>query len=117
MAENLRTKRLIDEAAGHCGTDQDLARVMNTSRQVISDWRHGRKKPSAMVLADLAVIAGYDPGKVVVGALAEEAQGDRKARLQYALRRMHEATAAKLTAAMAKFYKRHHRPARLTPQT
>jgi transcriptional regulator with XRE-family HTH domain len=88
-----RINNLISAASATVGSDQALAAKLGTSKQVLSDWRHGRKSPSIAVQADLATIAGGDVAKVVLYSLVEDAEGDRRHRLQTALRALHAAVA------------------------
>lgn len=85
MQDTQRINYLISAASAQVGNDAQLAEKLGTSRQVLSDWRHGRKSPSVAVQADLAAIGGGDPAKVVLYALIEDAEGERKKRLQGAL--------------------------------
>lgn len=78
---------LIDAASKIAGNDTRLAELLNRPKQHISNWRHGTKKPSVEVQADLAIIAGLNAPMVILGAMIEEAEGARKERLQAELRR------------------------------
>lgn len=86
MQDIQRINSLISGAAAKVGNDVQLAAKLGTSKQVLSDWRHGRKTPSIAVQADLASISGGDVAKVVLYSLIEDADGERKNRLQAALR-------------------------------
>lgn len=44
--------QLIDKASAAAGSDYELAQALETTRQSVSDWRHGRKAcPVADVIA------------------------------------------------------------------
>lgn len=89
MQDLVRINNLIDAAAKNCGgSDNKLAAAMSTSRQVISNWRHGHKSPSVEAQAELAYLAGCNVAMVVMYALIENASGPRLERLQSAVRAM-----------------------------
>lgn len=87
MQDLARLKLLIDAASKIAGGDMRLAELMKRPKQHISNWRHGHKTPSVEVQADLAAIAGWEVPIQVMRALIEDAEGDRKTRLNNALSR------------------------------
>lgn len=52
---------LIDRAKAIAGSDGKVAAAIGIQRQVLSDWRHGRKNPQAEDYALLASVANLDP--------------------------------------------------------
>ena len=82
--ENLNT--LIDRASEKAGNDNQLARMIPTTRQTVSDWRHGRKDASPVDQALMAQIAGMDPVDALARATIEQYKTKRKgARIKTAL--------------------------------
>jgi|GEM_PF-3389303 transcriptional regulator with XRE-family HTH domain len=72
MQDRQRLNFLIDKAASIYGSDGKLAGAMGTTRQTLSNWRHGYKEPSTDVQARLAEIAGIDVGMTVAAAAIEK---------------------------------------------
>lgn len=72
MQNRERLNSLIDRAASIYGSDGKLAAAMSTTRQTLSNWRHGHKEPSTEVQAKLAEIAGLDIGMHVAAAAIEK---------------------------------------------
>lgn len=72
MQDLERLNFLIDKAAAMHGSDNQLAIAMGTSRQVVSNWRHGIKSPSVEAQQRMAEIAGLDPAIHVMAAAVEK---------------------------------------------
>lgn len=96
MQDLVRINQLISGAASKCGSDTALATELGTSKQVVSDWRKGRKFPSVAAQVDIATIAGSDVAKVALMALIEDAEEPKRSRLQAALRALHARTITEL---------------------
>jgi transcriptional regulator with XRE-family HTH domain len=87
MQDLVRINSLIDAAVKLCGgSDNKLAETLGTSRQVISNWRHGHKTPSIEAQAEIAALGGCSVPIVVLTSMIEDAVGPRRERLQGALR-------------------------------
>lgn len=87
MQDPVRINALIDAAARNYGqSDNQLAMALGTSRQVLSNWRHGHKSPSIEVQAELAAMGGCSVPIVTLTAMIESAKSPRRERLQQALR-------------------------------
>ncbi|KAF1056808.1 helix-turn-helix transcriptional regulator [Variovorax sp.] len=72
MQDLQRLNFLIDKASAMYGSDNQLAIAMGTTRQVISNWRHGHKSPSTEMQQKLAELAGIDPAPHVLAAAVEK---------------------------------------------
>ncbi|MEO8023873.1 hypothetical protein [Polaromonas sp.] len=72
MQDLERINFLIDRAAATLGSDNQLAAALGTSRQVVSNWRHGHKEPGADKQAQLAEMAGLDVGFHVTASAVEK---------------------------------------------
>lgn len=69
---------LIDRAAEIAGSDYKLAQALGVQRQVVSDWRHGRKTATPADQALMAHVAGLDPVQVLARATVEAYEGKPK---------------------------------------
>lgn len=69
---------LIDKASAIAGSDYKLAQMLGTQRQVISDWRHGRKTAAPADQALMAHVAGLDPLVTLARATVEQHEGKAK---------------------------------------
>jgi len=69
---------LIDKASAIAGSDYKLAQMLGTQRQVISDWRHGRKNATPADQALMADVAGLDAVQVLARATVEAYEGKPK---------------------------------------
>lgn len=72
MQDLARINFLIDHAAAKLGSDNQLAIAMGTSRQVVSNWRHGHKEPGSDKQAQMAEMAGLDVGYHVTASAVEK---------------------------------------------
>jgi hypothetical protein len=79
--------QLIDESSRKCGSDYKLAQELGTSRQSVSDWRHGRKTCPAGDVALMAQIAGLEPEAWLARAVCDQYDGAKRERLQKALKK------------------------------
>lgn len=72
--------QLIEKASAAAGSDYKLAQVLNTSRQAVSDWKHGRKTcPVAdqVLMAELAGLKGEEwAARAIVAQYEGTAKGD-----------------------------------------
>lgn len=69
---------LIDQASLVAGSDYRLAQSLKVGRQVISNWRHGRKTATPEDQALIAAIAGLDAAQVLARAMVEKHEGTAK---------------------------------------
>lgn len=69
---------LIDKACEKTGSDYKTAKSLGVQRQVVSDWRAGRRNPQPEDLAMLASIAGMDPAAWLVRGVLEKHAGTQK---------------------------------------
>lgn len=81
-----RINRLLDAAKQRAGTDTRLAQKLDRAPQLISNWRHGLKRPSIEAQLDVAALAGLDLIETALLGLIEDGEEPRKAALQEALR-------------------------------
>ena len=92
---------LLDRAKSHAGSDYKVAQLLGVQRQVLSDWRNGRKTCTPEDQALLAAVAGLDPEEALIRAVitkhANTAKGER---LLTALGKGLVQTGAKATFAM-----------------
>jgi len=70
--------RLIDLASKAAGSDYKLAAELGTSRQTVSNWRHGHKTCPAGDVALMAQLAGLDPEAWTARAVIEQYAGTAK---------------------------------------
>jgi len=70
--------QLIDLASKVAGSDYKLAQELNTSRQSVSDWKHGRKTCPAGDVALMAEMAGMDPEAWLARATVAQYAGTPK---------------------------------------
>lgn len=73
--------RLLDEAKAVLGSDYQIAKVLKTGRQTVSDWRAGRRPCPPGDVALLAEIAGYDPTAWTARAVVQGYAGTEKGAL------------------------------------
>lgn len=69
---------LIDQASEVAGSDYALSKMLKSSRQAISDWRHGRKTCPVADQVLMAQIAGLKPEEWAVRALVAQHEGTEK---------------------------------------
>jgi hypothetical protein len=69
---------LIDRASKQAGSDYKLAQMLQTTRQTVSNWRHGRKTCPAGDVALMADLAGMDGEAWACRALVAQYQGTPK---------------------------------------
>lgn len=70
--------QLIDSASSNAGNDSKLAKELFSSKQAVSDWRHGRKTCPAADVALMAHIAGLDAVLWAANALIAQHAGTPK---------------------------------------
>ena len=70
--------QLIDRASGKAGSDYKLAQMLGTTRQNVSNWRHGRKPCPIADVVLMAEVAGLDPDEWMRRALVEQYAGTTK---------------------------------------
>jgi len=88
---------LINRASKTAGSDSELARQLETSRQAVSDWRKGRKPCPPADQALMAGIAGLDADAWGARALISQHEGTAKgAKLEAVLKKALAATGAAL---------------------
>jgi len=86
----MELNELIARAVSIAGSAYKLAPQLDVTQQQISDWKHGRKKPSIEQLADLALAANVSVKEVLVQEAINRAAGTpRGKRLQRALGKAH----------------------------
>jgi len=76
MQANLST--LIDKAAEAAGSDYKLAQLLGVPRQMVSDWRNGRRTCTPEDQALIAAVAGLDAEEVLIRAILEKHAGKPK---------------------------------------
>lgn len=69
---------LLDKAKESSSSDYKTAKMLGVTPQIVSDWRHGRRKPQPEDMALLAAIAGMDPEAWLVRAVLEKHAGTKK---------------------------------------
>lgn len=69
---------LIDKASAIAGSDYKLAQTLGVGRQVISNWRHGRKTATPEDQVLLAGVAGLDATPILARAIVEKHEGTAK---------------------------------------
>lgn len=69
---------LIDAAQKIAGSDYKVAKLIGTTPQRISDWRHGRKPCPPEDQALMASVAGFDPQTTALRAMVEKHEGTAK---------------------------------------
>ena len=70
--------QLIDMASKAAGSDYKLAAALGTSRQTVSNWRHGHKPCPVADQALMANIAGLDPQQWLARATVAQYEGTAK---------------------------------------
>lgn len=72
----MKTAELMDLAKAGLGVTSDyaLSKALNVSRQVVSDWRAGRKWPTLLLVYEMAGHAGLDAGLVTAEIELERAE-------------------------------------------
>lgn len=78
MQDLTRLNLLINKAASIYGSDNQLAQALGTSRQTVSNWRHGIKSPGIDVQQKMAEIAS-EPVEYTVAMAAVEKTGNAQA--------------------------------------
>ena len=69
---------LMDKAAEVVGSDYKLAQALGTDRQIISNWRHGRRTATPEDQALIAAVAGLDPITTLARATVAKHEGTAK---------------------------------------
>ena len=86
---------LLDKAKEMSSSDYKTAKLLGVSPQIVSDWRHGRRRPQPEDMALLAQVAGMDAGDWLVRGVLEKHAGTAKGdRLFIALGKSRPATGA-----------------------
>jgi len=89
--------QLIQKASEKAGSDYKLAQRLKVTRQMVSQWKHGRKTCPAADQALMAGIAGLDPEAWAARALIAQHEGSEKGELlKQALKKALEATGVAL---------------------
>jgi len=70
--------QLIDEASKKAGSDYKLAKMLETSRQSVSNWRHGAKKCPVGDVVLMAEIAGFKAEEWAARAVVSQYEGTSK---------------------------------------
>jgi transcriptional regulator with XRE-family HTH domain len=78
MSEKSDLEVLIDRASALAGSDGKLAAALGVSRQVVSDWRHGRRTATPEDQALLAAHADLDPILELARATVRKHEGTAK---------------------------------------
>jgi hypothetical protein len=91
---------LIDRASKAAGSDTALAKELEVSKTVVSDWRHGRRRCSPEDQALMAAMSGLDAEAWGARGMIEKHEGTTKgAKLQEALKKALLATGAAMLSA------------------
>jgi DNA-binding transcriptional regulator YdaS (Cro superfamily) len=69
---------LIDKASAIAGSDYKLAQTLGVGRQVVSNWRHGRKTATPEDQVLIAGVAGLDVTPILARAIVEKHEGTAK---------------------------------------
>lgn len=94
--------QLLDRAKAVATSDYKLAKMLHTTPQTVSDWRHGRKTCPVADVALLAEIAGLDPSEWAHRAVIAQYEGTPKGDMLYrALGKAFAATGAALATSGA----------------
>lgn len=70
--------QLMDQASRAAGSDYKLAQMLKTSRQAVSNWRHGQKTCPVADQVLMAEIAGLKPEEWAARALVAQYEGTSK---------------------------------------
>lgn len=70
--------QLIDRASEKAGSDYALAKMLDTTRQNVSNWRHGRKPCPAGDQVLMAEIAGLKAEEWASRAIVAQYEGTKK---------------------------------------
>lgn len=70
--------QLIDLASEAAGSDYKLAKLIETSRSTVSDWRHGRRPCPIGDVALMAQVAGLDANQWIARATVAQYEGTPK---------------------------------------
>lgn len=70
--------QLIDQASAKAGSDYKLAKMIDVSRQAVSNWRHGEKTCPVADVVLMAEIAGLESDKWAARALVKQYEGTPK---------------------------------------
>jgi len=79
--------QLIDEASKAAGSDYKLATELGTSRQTVSNWRHGHKSCPVGDQVLMAKIAGLEPEAWAARAIVAQYEGTKADRIKSALKK------------------------------
>lgn len=75
----MSVQTLIDKAANFCGSEAEVARRLGTSRQALSQMKHGHRDTSPETAAILADLAHEDARDAVIQAVIERNKTGPKA--------------------------------------
>lgn len=70
--------QLIDKASAAAGSDYKLAKMLDSSRQAVSNWRHGQKTCPVADIVLMAEIAGLKSEEWAARALISQYEGTPK---------------------------------------
>lgn len=70
--------QLIDQAKAKAGSDYKLAKMLEVSRQTVSNWRHGHKACPVADQVLMAEIAGLEPEAWAARAVVAQYEGTSK---------------------------------------
>jgi hypothetical protein len=70
--------QLLDMASSAAGSDYKLAQLLGTSRQTVSNWRHGHKNCPVADIVLMAEISGLNPEEWAWRALVAQHEGTPK---------------------------------------
>lgn len=94
--------QLMDAASEKAGSDYALAKMLDTSRSSVSDWRHGRKTCPIADQALMASIAGLNAEEWTARALVQSYAGTPKGvKLERALKKLLVVTGAAIVSSGA----------------
>ena len=92
-------EELISRASDKAGSDYALAKMLDTTRQTVSDWRHNRKPCPIGDVALMAEVAGLKPEEWLARAVVAKYEGTAKGdKLYRALGKALGATGAALVS-------------------
>lgn len=75
--------QLIDLASHKAGSDYKLAKMVNVSRQTVSNWRHAKKTCPVADVVLMAEIAGLESEKWAARAIVAQYEGTPKGDMLY----------------------------------
>lgn len=85
---------LIERASKAAGSDYKLAQLLETSRQTVSNWKHGHKTCPVGDVALMAEIAGLEPEAWTARAVIAQYSGSKGEKIARALGKALVATGA-----------------------